>query len=306
MKKIFLALGVAAIVASGCACSSNTSDSTADNVAGQGFTDSLSESLGYMSGAMFGKQIKQYMGPDSVKLNKESFLRGFKTAVMADTSDISFMMGLNMGMQQIQQQTMMRTNGVPVNRDIFYAEFAKAFKLDSVSQAELTKMDQEVNSLMARAQTIMMERQKKMQEAAMEAQQKEAEENIKAGQAYVEKAKAADKSIQSTPSGLAYKVDKAGTGANPADGDSVKVIYTGRTIDGKVFDSSNGQPAPMSMKSLIPGFVEALKLMNKGAKYTVYIPGNLAYGLSGNGHFKPNEMLVFDIELVDFKTPAKK
>lgn len=306
MKKIILALGVAAIVAGATSCSSNKTEAGTDAAVSQGFTDSLSNSLGYMNGAMLGGQIKQYMGKDSTKLNKESFLRGFKSALMADTADMSFMMGMQMGMQQIQQQSMMRQGGVPINRDLFYAEFAKAFKLDSVPQADIQKLDAELNEFMQRANNIMMESQRKRQEAAVAEQTKEGEANLKAGQEFVEKAKAADKSIQTTASGLSYKVDKQGTGANPADGDNVQVIYTGRTTDGNVFDSSNGKPTEMSMNNLIPGFVEALKLMNKGAKYTVYIPGNLAYGLNGNGHFKPNEMLIFDIELVDFSAPAKK
>ncbi|MCM1484357.1 MAG: FKBP-type peptidyl-prolyl cis-trans isomerase [Muribaculaceae bacterium] len=305
MKKIFLALGMAAAVITAASCSSNKAETTEDSGIDKAFIDSLSNSLGYMNGAMTGQQIKQYMGKDSTKLNKEAFLRGFKSSLMADTADLSYMMGLQMGMQMIQQQSMMRQSGVAIDRDAFYAEYAKAFKLDSVPNAEIMKLDSELNNMMQRANAMMMEVQQKRQAAAQAAQEKEGEENLKAGKEYVEKAKASDSEIKSTPSGLAYKVNKAGTGASPVDGDSVKVIYTGRTIDGNVFDSSNGNPTPMSMNSLIPGFVEALKLMNTGAKYTVYIPGNLAYGMNGNGHFKPNEMLIFDIELVDFNTPNK-
>lgn len=308
MKKIFMALGVASIMLASASCSSKATSSESANADGvdKAFIDTLSRDLGYMNGAMIGGQIKQYLGPDSIKLSKADFLRGFKSAFMADTADVSYMLGMQFGMQSIQQQSMMRQNGIAIDRDAFYKQLAAAFNLDSVPKAEMEQLNEELNNFMQRAQGIMMAHQQQRHEALQAAKKKEAEENVAAGKAFVEKAKAADNTIKTTPSGLSYKVVKEGTGAHPAADDSVKVIYTGRHIDGTEFDSSKGEPAALTVNGTVRGFGEALQLMSKGAKYTVYIPGELAYGMNGGNHFKPNEMLVFDIELVDFSPRKKK
>ncbi len=100
-----------------------------------------------------------------------------------------------------------------------------------------------------------------------------------------------------TPSGLAYKVLKPGTGTqHPKSTDQVVVDYTGWTTDGKMFDSSitRGQPGTFGVNEVIPGWTEALHLMVEGEKMRVWIPERLAY----KGEFgKPAGMLVFDVEL---------
>jgi len=83
------------------------------------------------------------------------------------------------------------------------------------------------------------------------------------------------------------------------------VNYEGSLLDGEVFDSSydRGQPAEIPLNRVIPGWTEGIQLMEKGAEYTFWIPGNLAYGLNprANGPIGPNETLVFDVELVEVK-----
>lgn len=102
-----------------------------------------------------------------------------------------------------------------------------------------------------------------------------------------------------TESGLAYRVIQKGKGPSPSEVAKVKVIYTGKFVDGKEFDSSKGKPVEFSVGGLIKGFTEGLKLMNKGAKYILYIPGNLAYGEQAPPEIGPNRTLIFEVELVD-------
>ncbi|KAL6065206.1 Peptidyl-prolyl cis-trans isomerase, variant 2 [Balamuthia mandrillaris] len=103
-------------------------------------------------------------------------------------------------------------------------------------------------------------------------------------------------------SGLQYKVlQKGEDGDSPKATDSVTVHYTGRLIDGNVFDSSvnRGQPATFGVSGVIKGWTEALQLMHIGDKWELYIPHDLAYGERGAGNMiGPNSVLVFEVELL--------
>ncbi|MCM1021652.1 MAG: FKBP-type peptidyl-prolyl cis-trans isomerase [Muribaculum sp.] len=139
---------------------------------------------------------------------------------------------------------------------------------------------------------------------AMAAKQQEemaakAKINAEAGVAYLEKNKNRQE-VKTTPSGLQYEILKEGNGKHPATTDSVTVHYTGKLIDGTVFDSSveRGEPATFGVTQVIPGWVEALQLMDEGAQWRLHIPANLAYGPNGAGPIGPNETLIFDIELI--------
>ena len=113
--------------------------------------------------------------------------------------------------------------------------------------------------------------------------------------------------VVTLPDGLQYKVLTAGTGAKPTDADRVVVKYEGKTIDGKVFDSSykrNPQTTTFGVTQVIKGWTEALKLMPVGSKWEVYIPYSLAYGERGAGQqIKPYDALIFTVELVDIEKP---
>ena len=87
--------------------------------------------------------------------------------------------------------------------------------------------------------------------------------------------------------------------------DNVKVIYTGRLIDGTEFDSSKGQPAAFRADRVVPGFSEALTTLPAGTKATLYIPENLGYGQQNAGSIEPGSTLVFDIEIVEV-TPQEE
>jgi len=112
--------------------------------------------------------------------------------------------------------------------------------------------------------------------------------------------------VKTTASGLQYKVEKEGTGAQPKATDMVTVNYRGTLIDGTEFDSSykRGQPATFPVNGVIKGWTEALQLMKQGSKYQLFIPSNLAYGERAMGpDIGPNSTLIFEVELQDVKPP---
>lgn len=108
--------------------------------------------------------------------------------------------------------------------------------------------------------------------------------------------------VNSTESGLQFKVLTQGEGAIPARTDRVRVHYTGKLIDGTVFDSSvaRGEPAEFPVNGVIPGWIEALTLMPTGSKWELVIPQNLAYGERGAGaSIPPLSTLIFEVELLE-------
>ncbi|MDE6535107.1 MAG: FKBP-type peptidyl-prolyl cis-trans isomerase [Muribaculaceae bacterium] len=141
------------------------------------------------------------------------------------------------------------------------------------------------------------ETERKNQEAA----EASAKVNEEAGKAYLEE-NGKRPEVVTLPSGLQYEVIEEGKGPKPEAGDQVKVHYTGRLIDGTVFDSSveRGEPATFGVTQVIPGWVEALQLMPAGSKWRLHIPSDLAYGPHGaGGVIGPNSTLIFDVELLE-------
>ena len=121
------------------------------------------------------------------------------------------------------------------------------------------------------------------------------------GQKYLE-ANAQKEGVNSTESGLQFRVLTQGEGSIPARTDHVRVHYTGKLVDGTVFDSSvqRGEPAEFPVNGVIAGWIEALTLMPVGSKWELTIPYSLAYGERGAGaSIPPFSTLVFEVELLD-------
>ncbi|MFZ4076901.1 MAG: FKBP-type peptidyl-prolyl cis-trans isomerase [Legionellaceae bacterium] len=202
---------------------------------------------------------------------------------------ISYIIGTDVGKNFTRQN-------IKVNPAIF----EKGLE-DGLSGAKLLLSDQEMKDELAKFQKTMMEKR------AAEMNQKSSENKTK-GEAFLaaNKAKAG---VVALPSGLQYKVVTMGTGVKPGKEDMVTVEYTGRLINGEVFDSTEkaGKPATFKLSQVIPGWTEALQLMPAGSTWEVYIPSNLAYGeRSAGAAIGPNETLVFNVHLIDVKKEDKK
>ena len=138
-----------------------------------------------------------------------------------------------------------------------------------------------------------------VQEYFTNLQARAGEENAKAGRDFLA-TNAKQEGVVMTESGLQYLVVKEGSGKKPGPNDVVTVHYTGRLIDGTVFDSSveRGEPATFAVGQVIAGWVEGLQLMSEGAAYRLFIPSELAYGEHGTGPIQPNSALIFDVQLI--------
>jgi FKBP-type peptidyl-prolyl cis-trans isomerase FklB len=161
---------------------------------------------------------------------------------------------------------------------------------DALGGAKSLLTDQEMQETMVAFQKELMEKHKKQGEDFL------AENKKKEG-------------VKTLPSGLQYKVIKAGTGKKPKADDTVTANYRGTLIDGMEFDSSykRGQPATFRVSGVIPGWTEALQLMEEGAKWQLFVPSNLAYGQRGAGKvIGPDTALIFEIELVSIQEKGQE
>lgn len=149
-------------------------------------------------------------------------------------------------------------------------------------------------------QTILTGLQQELQDKRMKKQQEASSENLKKAETFMAQNKSKD-GIKTTASGLQYQVIKEGTGKSPVASDKVKVHYHGTLTDGKVFDSSvqRGEPITFPLNGVIPGWTEGLQLMKEGGKVRFFIPPGLAYGAQGSGAIGPNEVLIFDVDLIE-------
>lgn len=149
-------------------------------------------------------------------------------------------------------------------------------------------------------QQIMMAFQSAMQEKKQRKQVNAAETNLKQGLAFLkENQNKAD--IHVTKSGLQYRIIQEGTGKKPKLTDTVVTHYEGKTIDGRIFDSSvrRNTPARFPLNGVISGWQEALQLMGEGSKWEIFVPSDLAYGQAGSGGtIEPHATLIFQIELI--------
>lgn len=195
---------------------------------------------------------------------------------------ISYALGLSMGNN-------FRSSGI---EKIDVEDFASG--VAAVFSGETPKMTYD------EAKEVIREYFQAMEERQQEAARQMGKVNAEAGEKFL-KENGARAEVKTTASGLQYEVLEEGSGKQPTTSDQVTVHYTGKLIDGTVFDSSveRGAPATFGVTQVIPGWVEALQLMKEGAKWRLYIPSALAYGPNGaGGVIGPNATLIFDVELI--------
>lgn len=194
---------------------------------------------------------------------------------------LSYALGLNVGLSYQQ-------SGITKLDIQDFADGVAAIFNGVAPRITMDEARQEVNRLAEEIQ-----RKHKEQEAQM------AELNKKSGDSFLrENGKRVE--VKTTPTGLQYEIIQEGNGPKPTATDQVEVHYTGKLLDGTVFDSSveRGEPITFPVSGVIPGWVEALQMMSAGSKWRLFIPSELAYGAQGAGPIGPNQTLIFDVELL--------
>ena len=241
--------------------------------------------------------LKDYLvgrlGVDTAYIDE--FIKGLNEGANAgdDKKKAAYYAGIQIG-QQISGQMVKGINhelfGDDSTKTISLKNFMAGFVAGTTGKDALMTVD----SANVVAQTMMRSIKAKVLE-------KEFGPNKKAGEDFLAKNAKAE-GVVTLPSGVQYKVLKEGNGAIPADTSRVKVHYEGRTLDGKVFDSSykRGQATDFRANQVIKGWTDALTHMPAGSVWEVYIPQELAYGERQQGaDIKPFSMLIFKIELLE-------
>ena len=202
-------------------------------------------------------------------------------ALTTDMDKLSYSIGSDLGKNFKRQ-------GIEINPTVM----AKGVQ-DGMSGAPLQLTEQQMKDVLSKFQKDLITKR------AAEFNKK-AEENKTKGDAFLTQNKGKP-GVVALPSGLQYKIITAGSGKKPQKEDTVTVEYTGRLINGDVFDSTEktGKPATFKLSQVIPGWTEALQLMPAGSTWEVYVPANLAYGSRNvGGPIGPNETLIFNIHLI--------
>ena len=251
--------------------------------------DSMSYAIGYLQSQYVRQAIEQGQVVDTTYMDE--FVKGINEGANAgdDKKRAAYIMGLQVG-QQISSQLVKG-----VNREVFGDDSTKTISLKNLLAGFISGATGK-KGLMTQENANQIA-QSKMEAIKAKTMQKQYGPNKAAGEKFLadNKKKAG---VVTLPSGLQYKVIKEGKGAIPTDTTTVKVQYEGRTIDGKVFESSykNGQgPMTMQPRQMIPGWTEALTHMPEGSVWEVYIPQNLAYKDRQAGQIKPYSTLIFKI-----------
>lgn len=254
--------------------------------------DSMSYAIGYLQSQYVRQAIQQGQVIDTTYIDE--FVKGINEGANAgdDKKKAAYIMGLQVG-QQVANQLVKG-----INHEVFGNDSTKTISLKNLMSGFITGATGKTGLMTTdNANRIA---QAKMETIKSQTMLKQYGDNKVAGEKFL----AANKKkpgVVTLKSGLQYKVIKEGKGAIPQDTTQVQVQYEGRTIDGKVFESSykgNNGPMTMTPKQMIPGWTEALTHMPEGSVWEVYIPQDLAYRDRQAGQIKPFSTLIFKIELV--------
>lgn len=288
MKKIILVALVAIATATFMSCGNSTpkADLKSD-------VDSMSYAMGMSQTQGLKEFLVGRMKVDTTYMDE--FIKGLNDGANAgdDKKKSAYYAGIQIG-QQIANQMIKGINTEVYGQDSIKSISLKNFMAGFV--AGTTGKTGNVKMTIAQAQMIA---QSKMMLIKSKNMEKQYGPNKAAGEKWLATNKT-KVGVKTLPSGVQYKVIKVGNGPLPKDTSTVKVNYEGRTIDGKVFDSSykRGQPITLRANQVIKGWTEALVHMPAGSVWEVYIPQNLAYGDREQGQIKPFSTLIFKIELL--------
>ena len=256
------------------------------------------DTLSYAIGLAQTQGLKEYligrMNIDTTYMDQ--FIKGLNEGANAgdDKGRAAYYAGIQIG-QQISNQMI-----TGINQEVFGNDSTKTISLKNFMAGFITGTTGK-KGLMTIEEAGQVA-QTKMSKIRAKVMEKEYGPNKAAGEKFLAENKKKE-GVKTLPSGVQYKVIKVGKGAMPADTSMVKVHYEGKTLDGKVFDSSykNGQPVSLRANQVIKGWTDALVHMPVGSVWEVYIPQELAYGEREQGQIKPFSALIFKIELISIE-----
>ena len=286
MKKFSFMAALAIVAAGMVSCGKSTPKANLKSD-----VDTLSYAIGMAQTQGLKEYLVERMDVDTTYMKE--FIKGLNEGANAgdDKKKAAYYAGIQIG-QQISN-IMMKN----INREVFGNDSTKTISLKNFMAGFVSGVTGK-NGLMT-AEQANMTAQTKMQQMKAEQMMKQYGPNKEKGEKFLAE-NAKKEGVKTLPSGVQYKVIKEGTGAIPADTSKVKVNYEGRTIDGKVFDSSykRNQPLTLRCNQTIKGWTDAMVHMPVGSVWEVYIPQDLAYGEREQGDIKPFSVLIFKIELL--------
>jgi FKBP-type peptidyl-prolyl cis-trans isomerase FklB len=284
MKKLMFvaAMAMSAAIFTGCGNSTPKANLKSD-------VDTLS----YVFGMARTQGLKEYLSQTGVDTTyMADFIKGLNEGANSgdDKKKAAYYAGIQIG-QQIANQWV---SGM--NRELF-DDSTKTISLKNLMAGFVSGI--KANGLMT-VDSANVIAQSLMQTIKAKELEKTYGSNKEAGEKFLA-ANAKKDGVKTLPSGVQYKVIKEGNGAIPADTSLVKVHYEGKTVEGKVFDSSyeRGEPINLRCNQTIKGWTDAMVHMPAGSVWEVYIPQDLAYGEREQGDIKPFSALIFKIELLE-------
>lgn len=294
MRKLTIAATMAAVAAIVTSCGNSTPKAN---------LKSDIDTLSYAMGMAQTQGLREYLSQMEIDTTyMDAFVKGLNDGSAAgdDKKKAAYYAGIQIG-QQISQRMVKG-----INHEIFGEDSTKTISMKNFMAGFITGATAKKGVMtMEQAQQTA---QSKMMQVKTEHLEKTYGPNKKAGEKFLAD-NAKKEGVVKLPSGVQYKVVKEGKGAIPADTSMVKVNYEGKTLDGKVFDSSykRGEPIELRANQVIKGWTEALVHMPVGSVWEVYIPQELAYGERQQGDaIKPFSALIFKIELLDIVKPGQK
>ncbi|MCQ2338238.1 MAG: FKBP-type peptidyl-prolyl cis-trans isomerase [Paludibacteraceae bacterium] len=250
----------------------------------KGQIDTINMCVGYLNA----RQARSYvLGKDTTEKDIKNFMKGFRKGLDMKEKDEKMLTGMNIAAQF--------TMGLSKDSCLF-GEKTLPIEWEAIGRGVIDGVRKSKEMLMTadQAKEYLQNLIDEIQEAKNAPVIAENKEFLRINAERAE--------VKVTESGLQYEVVKEGKGAKPVATSTVKVHYTGKLIDGTVFDSSveRGTPAEFELSRVIPGWTEGIQLMTVGSKYIFYIPYNLAYGEQGApGRIPGYSTLIFEVELID-------